>query len=155
MKSTTTWLLEIFMVMFAGFRVILTITNQQGSPLAGLVIENIALEITLIFLTLLCLVLLAKRNILGGIIYAVSNVSYYGYGLLNIISSSLVNGQTVEANKVLEILISAIGILLPLMVLAVSIERKSKKAEWFYKNEQFDRIFDERTDRNEYRFYWL
>ena len=27
-----------------------------------------------------------------------------------------------------------------------------KKTDWFYKNEKFDRQFDERADRNEYKF---
>ena len=42
MKNMSTWLLSFFMVMFAGFRVIVTISNQQGSPIEGLVVENIA-----------------------------------------------------------------------------------------------------------------
>lgn len=27
----------------------------------------------------------------------------------------------------------------------------TKKADWFYKNEDYDRKFDERADRNQYR----
>ena len=35
---------------------------------------------------------------------------------------------------------------------AFVINPKDKKTDWFYKNEQFDRKFDERADRNEYKF---
>ena len=154
MKNVSTWLLAMFMVMFAGFRVIVAITNQQGSPLAGLVVENITIEIALIFLTLLCLVLIVKRKMVGAIIYVVSYGWYYGFGMLY----TLVNGEIIGFNNALEILVSAIGVLLPLMVLIDTLADKSrklnpidKKTDWFYKNEQFDRKFDERADRNEYK----
>jgi len=159
MKNMSTWLLAMFMVMFAGFRVIVTITNQQGSPIAGLVVENIIIEIALIFLTLLCLLLVVKRKMLGAIIYAVSYGWYYGIGLLNTIYGVLANGETIGINKSLEVLVSVIGVVLPLMVLIDTLADKSrkinpidKKTDWFYKNEQFDRKFDERADRNEYKF---
>lgn len=159
MKNLSTWLLSFFMVMFAGFRVIVTITNQQGAPIAGLVIENIALEIGLIFLTLLCLLLVIKRKLLGAIIYTVSYCFYYGAELFSTIYGILVNGETIAINNSLEILISAIGVILPLAVLMDTLADKTrkinpvdKKTDWFYKNEQFDRKFDERADRNEYKF---
>ena len=159
MKNLSTWLLAMFMVMFAGFRVIVTITNQQGEPFAGLVVENIVLEIALIFLTLLCLILVVKRKLIGAIIYVVSYGWYYGVGLFSTIYGILVNGETIGINSSLEILVSALGVLLPLMVLIDTLADKTrklypvdKKTDWFYKNEQFDRKFDERADRNEYKF---
>ncbi len=159
MKNLSTWLLSMFMVMFAGFRVIVTITNQQGSPIAGLAVENIAIEIAIIFLTLLCLILVVKRKLIGAIIYVVSHGWYYGIGLFNTIYGVLVEGDTMALSSSLEILVSAIGVLLPLIVLLDTLADKSrklypvdKKTDWFYKNEQFDRKFDERADRNEYKF---
>ena len=159
MKNMSTWLLAMFMAMFAGFRVIVTITNQQGSPLAGLVVENIAVEIALIFLTLICLLLVVKRKMLGAIIYAASHGWYYGIGVLNTVYGILVNGETIGINNALEVLVSTIGVLLPLMVLLDTLADKTrklnhvdKKTDWFYKNEQYDRKFDERADRNEYKF---
>lgn len=159
MKNLSTWLLSMFMVMFAGFRVIVTITNQQGSPIADLVVENIGLEIALIFLTLLCLILVVKRKLIGAIIYAVSYGFYYGVGLFNTLYGVLVNGETIALGNSLEILVSVIGVILPLAVLMDTLADKTrkinpvdKKTDWFYKNEQFDRKFDERADRNEYKF---
>ena len=159
MKNLSTWLLAMFMVMFAGFRVIVTLTNQRGSPIADLVVENIAIEIALIFLTLLCLLLVVKRKLLGALIYVISHGWYYGVGLFNTIYGVLVNGETINLNNSLGILVSALGVILPLMVLLDTLADKSrkinptdKKTDWFYKNEQFDRKFDERADRNEYKF---
>lgn len=159
MKNLSTWLLAMFMAMFTGFRVLVTITNQQGAPFGGLVIENITLEIALIFLTLLCLILVIKRKVLGAIIYVVSYGFYYGVGLFNTIYGILVEGETFNLSSSLELLVAAIGVLLPLMVLFDTLVDKTrkinpvdKKTDWFYKNEQFDRKFDERADRNEYKF---
>ena len=159
MKNMSTWLLAAFMVMFAGFRVIVTITNQQGEPYAGLIVENIAIEIALIFLTLICLLFIVKRKMLGAIIYTISYGWYYGGDLLSTVYGILVEGKTIGGNNALPILVSAIGVILPLMVLMDTLVDKGrkinpvdKKTDWFYKNEQFDRKFDERADRNEYKF---
>lgn len=159
MKNLSTWLLTMFMAIFGGFRVVVAITNQQGAPMWGLAVENVAIEIALIFVTLLCLILVFKRKLIGGIIYAVSYGWYYGVGLLSTIYGALVNGETIGLGNSMELLVSAIGVLLPLMVLMDTLADKGrklnpvdKKTDWFYKNEQFDRKFDERADRNEYKF---
>ena len=159
MKNLSTWLLTIFMVIFAAFRVMVTITNQQGSPLGGLVVENLTLEIGLIFLTLVCLVLVVKRKLIGALIYIVSYGLYYGVGLFDTLYGVLMEVEAIAISNSLELLVSAIGVILPLMVLFDTLLDKSrklnptdKKTDWFYKNEQFDRKFDERADRNEYKF---
>lgn len=159
MKNLSTWLLSMFMVMFAGFRVIVTITNQQGTPIGGLVVENIALEIALIFLTLVCLILVVKRKLLGAIIYTVSYGLYYGMGLFSTLYTVLIEQEAISESSYLGILVSMIGVLLPLIVLIDTLADKTrkispvnKKTDWFYKNEKFDRKFDERADRNEYKF---
>ena len=105
------------------------------------------------------MILVVKRKLLGAIIYAVSYGFYYGIGVLNTIYEVLMNGETLGLDSSLELLVSGIGVLLPLMVLFDTLADKSrklhpvdKKTDWFYKNEQFDRKFDERADRNEYKF---
>ena len=159
MKNMSTWLLAIFMGMFVILRIIMTITNQQGNPLEGIVIENLGLEIALIFLTLLCIVFVVKRKMLGAIIYVVSYGWYYGLGLLNTMYGVLIEGEKLAIGNSIELLISAIGVILPIMVLIDTLADKTRKTyhtdkqtDWFYKNEQYDRKFDERADRNEYKF---
>lgn len=159
MKNLSTWLLSFFMVMFAGFRVAVTLTNQQGAPIAGIVIENIGLEIVLIFLTLFCLLLVIKRKLLGAIIYLTAHGMYYGIRLFDTIYGMIVNGEKIALSSSVEILVSAIGVILALAVFMDTLADKTrkinpvdKKTDWFYNNEQFDRKFDERADRNEYKF---
>lgn len=155
MKNLSTWLLAMFMVMFSAFRIIVVIETQQGSSLGGLTSSDIYLEIGLIFLTLLCLLLVIKRKVLGGIIYAVSYILYFGTDLYNMVA----NGINMNLNNILGLFSAGIGLLLPLMVLFDTLLDKSRKinpvdkqTDWFYKNEQYDRKFDERADRNEYKF---
>ena len=54
--------------------------------------------------------------------------------------------------------ISLIGIAIPVAILFDLLldknrkaNPKDKKTDWFYQNEQFDRKFDERADKNNYR----
>lgn len=154
MKNLSTWLLAMFMVMFSAFRIIVVIETQQGSSLGGLTSSNISIEIGLIFLTLLCLLLVIKRKLLGAIIYAIAYIWYFGTDLFNI----LTNGTQLNLTNALGLLSAGIGIFLPLMVLFDTLLDKSRKinpvdkqTDWFYKNEQYDRKFDERADRNEYK----
>lgn len=158
MRNLSTWLLAMFMVMFTGFRVIVTITNQQGSPIGGIAIQNITIEIVLIFLTLLCLILIVKRKVLGAIIYVLAYGWYFGTDLYNIITSVLVDEAKLGMSGSLSLLSSGIGVLLPLMVLLDILADKGRKAhpvdkktDWFYKNEQYDRKLDDRADKNNYR----
>lgn len=154
MKSLSTWLLAMFMVMFSAFRIVVVIKTQQGSNLGGLISSNIYMEIGLIFLTLLCLLLVIKRKMIGAILYSISYIWFFGTDLFN----TLTNGIKLNITNSLALLSSGIGILLPLMVLFDTLLDKSRKVnpidkqtDWFYKNEQYDRKFDERADRNEYK----
>ena len=61
-------------------------------------------------------------------------------------------------NTTIDLLLAVMGILIPLFTfldILINKNRKnttlSGKVGWFYDNEQFDRKFDERADRNEYK----
>ena len=56
------------------------------------------------------------------------------------------------------LMISMLGIILPLAVLIDllldknrKLNPKDKKTDWFYQNEEFDRKLDDRADKNNYR----
>ena len=155
MKNLTTWLLVFFIVMFAAFRIIVIIETQQGQSLEGLTSKNIEMEIGLMFVTLLSLLFIIKRKLFGALLYSITYVLYFGVDLLDM----LANGLQMNITNALNLLSTGIGILLPLMVLFDTLLDKTrkinptnKKTDWFYKNEQYDRKFDERADRNEYKF---
>ena len=150
MRSLTSYLITIFAAMFWGYRLIGTLMAAVGKNF-GFVPMDQTLEIVLLFLTLLALVLVFKRKMLGGVLYFSSYLLYFGTDLYNNIISGL--------NDYTTMLISAVGIILAVAVLGDIVFNNSrqanktgdKKTDWYYKNEDYDRKYDERADRNNYR----
>lgn len=156
MKSVGSYLLVFFMAMFWVFRIIVAFAATMGLNFAFQPL-NQAMEIILLFVTLVCIILVVKRKLLGGIIYLIGYGMYFGVDIYNTVVS-LMNGVTLEITQYAVILMSFIGIILPICVvfeLLLDKNRKAhpvdKKTDWFYKNEQFDRKMDERADKNNYR----
>lgn len=156
MKSVGSYLLVFFMAMFWVFRIIVAFAATMGLNFAFQPL-NQTMEIILLFVTLLCIILVVKRKLLGGIIYLIGYGMYFGVDIFNTVKA-LMNGVTLEITQYAVILMSFIGIVLPICVvfeLLLDKNRKAhpvdKKTDWFYKNEQFDRKLDERADKNNYR----
>lgn len=156
MKNFSTWLLVLFMGMFWVFRVLVAVMPEFGTTLGSFVPLNGQIEIVLSFLVLACMVLVVKRKLVGGIIYLVGYGMYFGVDLYNNLDK-IFNG-TLGAENALNTFVSFLGIVLPLAVLldlfidkGRKVNPKDKKTDWFYKNEQFDRQYDERADKNNYR----
>lgn len=156
MKSVGSYLLVFFMAMFWVFRIIVAFAATMGLNFAFQPL-NQTMEIILLFVTLVCIILVVKRKLLGGIIYLIGYGMYFGVDIYNTVVS-LINGETLEITQYAVILMSFIGIVLPICVvfeLLLDKNRKAhpvdKKTDWFYKNEQFDRKMDERADKNNYR----
>ena len=150
MKSVGSYLLVFFMAIIVAFAATMGL-NFAFQPL------NQTMEIILLFVTLLCIILVVKRKLLGGIIYLIGYGMYFGVDIFNTVKA-LMNGVTLEITQYAVILMSFIGIVLPICVvfeLLLDKNRKAhpvdKKTDWFYKNEQFDRKLDERADKNNYR----
>lgn len=151
MKNLTTYLFVIFMVMFWVFRIIVAFCYNLGIDFITIP-TDLTFEIILLFLTFLSLILVIKRSILGGIIYLIGNGLYFGTSIFNAITSEAPINYT-------DLVFAALGILLPILVLFdlfLDQNRKDhpvdKKTDWFYKNKDFDRQYDERADRNQYKF---
>ena len=156
MKNFSTWMLVMFMVMFWAFRVLVAVMPEFGTTLGSFVPLNGGLEIGLSFVVLVCMVLVVKRKLIGGLIYLGAYGMYFGVDLFNNIGS-IMNG-TLGASNALNTFVSFLGIALPIAVLLDLLIDKGrkvnpvdKKTDWFYKNEQFDRKYDERADKNNYR----
>ena len=159
MKNFSTWMLVMFMVMFWGFRVIVTLMAQMGKDLGGMEPLNIQMEIILAFVVLVCLVLIVKRKMIGGLIYLLSYGMYFGVNIFNY-TMNMIEQQTQNLGSSIHIsaFVSLVGIILPIAVLLdLLVDKgrkanpKDKKTDWFYKNEQYDRKLDERADKNNYR----
>ena len=157
MKKFSTYLLVMFMIVFWIIRIIITLTSQLGKDFLGVVPQNEIFEIVILFATLLCLILIVKRKLVGSLLYLALHAVYFGGDVtnkLNIIS----NNNTLTLTQSTELMFSIIGIIIPLAVLIDLLldknrknNPKDKKTDWFYKNEEFDRKLDERADKNNYR----
>lgn len=159
MKNFSTWMIVLFALMFWAFRAVVAVTAEMNMDFGGITPLNIQMEIILLFVVLVCILLIIKRKVIGGLIYLLSYGMYFGIFLLNNISqlTNAVEGN-ISMSLYINILISIIAMVLPIAALMDLIMDKSRKihykdgkTDWFYDNEQFDRKLDERADKNNYR----
>ena len=157
MKKFSTYLLVMFMIIFWILRIIITISAQMGNSFMGITPMNETMEILILFATVICIGLVIKRNLVGSLLYIVVHAIYYGADVTNKLSI-LANNEQLTLLQNSELMFSAIGIILPLIVLLDLLLDKNrklnpsdKKTDWFYQNEQFDRKLDDRADKNNYR----
>lgn len=116
---------------------------------------NMTFEIVLLFVTFTCIILIAKRKMIGAVIYLITQCAYFGvdaYKTLSLITS----GQTVNYTTFLVSIIAIIIPILAIMDIGLSTGKKSslrnKKTDWFYGTTDYDRKFDDRADKNQYKF---
>lgn len=157
MRSMPSYLLLILMVLFWIFRIVVAFTFSMGIDI-GMVPLNMNVEIILLFVTMLSIGLVAKRKLIGAIVYLISYGAYFGVDLFHIVAG-IMQGQTTLTDYT-NATISFVGVILPLAVFFNMLIDKNrtnhpvdKKTDWFYKNEEYDRNIDERADQNQYRNY--
>ena len=150
MKKFSTWMIVIFMIMFWLFRVVVAFTDSLNIDI-GIVPVDSSAEVVLLFISLASIVLIAKRKMLGGIIYLLTHGIYFGIDIYNNVAS----GTNIAYGNAF---FSLIGIILPIVAIfdlifdkAAKANPKDDKTDWFYKNKDYDREFDERADKNNYR----
>lgn len=154
--------MSMFSLLIALFAVILWILRVAVAFTASMGIEfmleplNLQVEIALTFVTFICIIFIFKRSLIGALVYLLSNLGYYGVYLYNII----VKTEEIVVVDYFNILVSILGILISLIVFidvgmsqsSKKTTSKTKKTDWFFQNEQFDRKYDDRADRNQYKF---
>lgn len=157
MKKFSTYLLVMFMIIFWIVRIVVTLASELGKDFLGMVPMNEVFEIVILFATLLCLILIVKRKLVGSLLYLTLHAIYFGGDVTNKMSI-IANNDPLTLTQSTELLFSILGIILPLAVLIDLLldknrkdNPKDKKTDWFYKNEEFDRKLDDRADKNNYR----
>ncbi len=157
MKNLSTYLVIMFMIMYWVFRVVVALTDTIGINI-GFSIPNYGVEVVLLFITLLSIILILKRKILGAILYLVTYGGYFGVPLANQIITVISPDAIYDINLYIDLLSNAIAVALPIFALFELLLDKNKmshpvdkKTDWFYKNEQYDRKMDDRADKNNYR----
>lgn len=160
MKNFSSWMITMFMVMFWVFRVIVTFQAQYGKSFGGFIAFNYTVEIILLFATILCIILFLRRNWLGGILYLGTYGLYFGGYILTNVVPSIIQNSAMNINVMQNAFVSAIGVVIAFCAffdLLISKMRKKDpkdiKTDWFFKNEQYDRKYDDRADKNQYRNY--
>ena len=159
MKNFSTWMLVMFMIMFWVLRIIVAVSAELNWSFGGLEPLNQQMEIILLFVVLVCIILVVKRKILGGLIYLLAYGMYFGVDILNNIQILLSAVETtMDINLYINLFMSVIGMILPISILLDLLMDKNRKAnpkdkktDWFFNNEQFDRKMDDRADKNNYR----
>ncbi len=155
--SLISYLITMFAGLFWIFRVVVAVTTSLNIDI-GFAVPDLTAEIIMLFVALLCIVLIVRRQLIGAILYMVSYGWYFGKDIVNAFIQ-VQNGEQLGTMQAFNVFISFIAVIIALAtVVDIAINKnrkgstKDKKTDWFYKNEQFDREFDERADRNNYKF---
>lgn len=155
MKNLFSWLVSIFIVMFWIFRVIITYISAMGYEYAVKPFD-LNTEVILLFITFIAILLMFRRKLIGGIIYFIAYLYYFGGDALNGIKSIIASGGNTDLY--LSTLSSLIAVILACCILYDLIFNRDrnelkddKNTYWFYKNKKYDRKLDERADKNQYK----
>jgi len=141
------WLFRLVIALFT--------TMEIAFPFAPL---NLTVEIILLFVTFICILAVIKRKMLGAIIYMTSYFGYFGVDLYKSINAIIEEGASI--NNYPNLLLSVIGVILPFLIfmnIGLNTGKKmsagnNKDTDWFYKSTKHDRVYNERADRNQYKF---
>ena len=155
MKSLASYLITIFAIMFWLFRLVVAFCATLKIDI-GIEPINLTYELILLFISLFAIILILKRNIIGALIYFSSYLLYFGANVYAQITD-LVEGNLI-GEQYLSLMSSCLAIILSTSVLFDVLfnknrtnNAKSKKTDWYYKDETYDRKLDERADKNNYR----
>jgi len=155
MISLISYLLTFLDVLFWVFRAIATLMFQLDRDFFTQPLE-VNMEIALLFVTLPCLIGIVKRNRAFAAIYFALYASYFGTALYNVYINCTETGFNIVNSS--DLLCTFFGVLLPLLTFLDVFFNKNRglghgahREDGFYANEKYDRKFDERADRNQYR----
>ena len=106
------------------------------------------------FFMVACIVLIVKRNIVGPTIYLGLAFAYFGSSIYEKIMAGA--GMSLLGSS--EVLLEVCGILIPLFMFFDILFNKNKmnfaearKTEWYFGTDKYDRQYDDRADKNQYR----
>ena len=157
MKKFSTYLLVMFSILFWILRIAITLSAQVGGSIGGMVPINETFEIVLLFAFLVCIILIAKRKLIGSLAYLALYGIYFGGDITKKLAI-MAQGEKLTMSQNLEFIVSMVGIILPIAILVDLLldknrkfNPKDKKTDWFYQNEEYDRKLDDRADKNNYR----
>ena len=148
--------------MFWMFRAIVVLCTQFSIDFIGIVSYNLTFEIIISFITLICIILVIRRNLIGALAYFLMYGLYYGQHLFNSLVS-IVGGETISialsANLVCDLMATLLAIFCLFDVILDKNRKahpKDEKTDWYFNNKDYDEELkkrDSRDDTNEYKYY--
>lgn len=154
-RTMSHYLIIMFMVMLLIFRFVVLFTTVLGINFP-VITENESIEIAIIFITLVCIILFTKTKLIGGILYLVTSFIYYGIEFYKLIPS-ITNGS-ISQDAGIQAIVLMIELVIPIFAFFILLYDKKqeirptdKKTDFFYKGDQYDRKYDDRADKNNYR----
>ena len=154
-KSMAHYLIIMFMVMLLIFRFIVLFTTSLAIdfPVKS---YNEGMEVGVIFITLVCIILFTKTKLIGGILYLVTSFIYYGFEFFKLLPSII--AENISMDEGTQAIVLMIELVIPIFAFFILLYDKKqeiaptdKKTDFFYKGDQYDRKYDERADKNNYR----
>lgn len=145
------YMVNMFAIMFWLFRVYVALMVSSGSEIQ-FTTPGLELEITVIFITLISIFMIFKRNLIFASIYLGTYFAFFTYGI------ALMNGNISTNKQSLNAMVMIAGIIIALLnFLDVMFNKnrkgstKDNKTDWFYATDKYEREYDERADRNQYK----
>ena len=145
------YMVNMFAIMFWLFRVYVALMISGGAEIQ-FTTPGIELEITVIFITLVSIFMIFRRNLIFASIYLGTYFAFFTYGI------ALMNGDISTSKQLLNAMVMVVGIIIALLnFLDVMFNKNRKgstrdnKTDWFYATDKYEREYDERADRNQYK----
>lgn len=156
MKSLFSYLIVFLGILFWIFRIGVCLMYSMGEEFIC-VPYSLNLEVAILFLTIPCIIFIIRRNIVAGVLYFGIYTAYFGTILYNYLTGIGGEGTVSTLGSATFIMMNALGILIPTLTFLDIVIQKShfhpleNNTDWYYKNEKYERKFDERADRNQYK----
>ena len=123
-KSMAHYLIIMLMVMLLIFRFIVLFTTSIAIdfPVKS---YNQAMEVGVIFITLVCIVLFTKTKLIGGIIYLATSVVYYGFEFYKLLPTIMAGNMSVDSAA--QTLVLMIELIIPIFAFLQKALDKSRE----------------------------
>ena len=155
MRTMSNYLIIMLTVLLFIFRLVVVFTTTMDIEFMVQSI-NANLEIALLFVMLVCIILISRNKLTGAVILLISSIAYYGPSLFEQIT--YLSSNSISMETATNMIVSVICMVIPIFaffIIAFAKEQEKrpvdKKTDFYYKNDAYDRKYDDRADKNNYR----
>jgi len=158
MLTITNFLINSITVVHWIFRVLITWNYYEER---AFVVQpyNYMFEMVLLFLTLFLFIWILKKKIWAGLIYFSGYGIYYGAEIYNFFvktQSQYVLGNLLKNYNIISDFVCIFAVFLGFVYIlsykGKAGDKRMKRMEWFFGKGNHERNYDERADRNQYKF---